>query len=119
MMLLFGKNELAVMATYRRTCRFNIFVHLLGLLAIHGVISSTYSIFMTLQQSGWTAYKVCLYTNLRKIVLDGRAATANLRFPMAIMRYSHKSWPVIILIIGQYLEFIVKHVYNYFFFSQY
>ena len=73
MMLLFGKNELAVMATYRRTCRFNMFVHLLGLLAIHGVISSTYSIFMTLQQSEWTAYKVRLHTNFRKVVLDGRA----------------------------------------------
>ena len=57
---------------------------------------------MTLQQSEWTAYKVRLHTNFRKVVLDGRTATADLRFLMAIMTYfsitEFATWLTIILL---------------------
>ena len=56
MMLLGGKNRLAVMPTYRRMCRFNIFVHLISLLAIHNYILITYSILMILQGSEYLAH---------------------------------------------------------------
>ena len=66
MMLLGGKNRLAVMPTYRRMCRFNIFVHLISLLAIHNYILITYSILMILQGSEYLAHIDCKFSHCRK-----------------------------------------------------
>lgn len=80
MTLLLGKNRLAAMPTYRRICRFNILVHLLGLLAIHNYNPALYSILVSLQQNACLAYKACMHINPQKIVLLGNATIANVRF---------------------------------------
>lgn len=80
MTLLLGKNRLAVMPTYRRMCRFNILVHLLGLLAIHNHNPASYSILESLQQNDCSIYKARMHTNSRKLVLLGKATIANVRF---------------------------------------
>ena len=84
-MLLGGKNRLAVMPTYRRMCRFNIFVHLISLLAIHNYILITYSILMILQGSEYLAHIDCKLSHCRKKILLGKSTTANARFVSVIV----------------------------------
>lgn len=84
-MLLGRKNRLAVMPTYRRLCRFNIFVHLISLLAIHNNNLSTYSILMILQGSEYLAHIGCKLTHFRKKILLGKPTLANARFVSVII----------------------------------
>ena len=85
MMLLGGNNRLAVMPTYRRMCRFNIFVHLISLLAIHNYILITYSILMILQGSEYLAHIDCRFSHCRKKILLGKSTIANARFVSVIV----------------------------------
>ena len=51
MMFLPGNNRLHVKPTYRRMCKFSIFVHLLTLFAINKYYTSTYAILVSLYET--------------------------------------------------------------------
>lgn len=69
MMFLPGNNRLHVKPTYRRMCKFSIFVHLLTLFAINKYYTSTYAILVSLHETEHLSYKARIHTYFRKLIL--------------------------------------------------
>ncbi|MES9992837.1 MAG: reverse transcriptase domain-containing protein, partial [Candidatus Thiodiazotropha sp.] len=83
MTLVFGKDKLAVMPTYRRMCKFANLIHFLVLIVLYKNNIHTFSVLMILRESEFLAHKLCMHSNRKKLI-PGKLSKANADFSFKI-----------------------------------
>ena len=79
MTLVYEKNRLAVMPTYRRKCKFAILIHFLALTILYKNNTCTFSVLIQLHESEFLACKLSMHRN-RKRLMPGKLAQINADF---------------------------------------
>lgn len=101
MTILHRKTKVAVMPTYRRMCKPNIFLHLLVFIAIQEYYLFTYSLLMEMSKNEFLAHST--YTHgYRKTIIIGKSLRANFAFTIIVASCFHAvnfaTWLSIILL---------------------
>ena len=84
MTILHRKTKAAVMPTYRRMCKLNIFLHLLVFISLHEYYLFTYSLLMEVSKKEFLAYNTCM-PGYRKTDTMGKSLRGNFAFTLIVV----------------------------------
>ncbi|MES9991692.1 MAG: reverse transcriptase domain-containing protein, partial [Candidatus Thiodiazotropha sp.] len=83
MTLLYRKTKVAVMPTYHRMCKLNIFIHLLVFFALHKYYLVTYSLLIAVLKTEFLGHNIRTHSH-RKTTMLGKSMRANFSFTLII-----------------------------------
>ena len=86
MTLVYGKNRLAVMPTYRHVCKFAILIHFLALTILYKNNACTFSVLMFWHDSEVLAHKLYNHGNCKRCI-PGNTVRANTDFISNLVVY--------------------------------
>ena len=101
MTVLHKKTKVAVMPTYRRMCKLNIFLHLLVFIVLHKYYLFTYSLLMEMSKNEYLAHNTYMH-GYRRTTIMGKSLRANYAFTLIVaicfLAVKFATWLSIILL---------------------
>lgn len=83
MTILHRRTKVAIIPTYRRMCKLNIFLHLLMFIALHKYYLFTYSLLMERSKYEFLAHTICVH-GYRKTIIVGKSLRVNFAFTLTV-----------------------------------